>query len=112
MKRESLITNTEKLLFDILETMKKIEENTNPLSFIKDAVMDKPIDIVDKSDEKYFDLENLRVTCDTNHSSYDVSVDSDFKDSKKDSGEKTNGKMNVKRIENNKKTNVKKGAKK
>ena len=52
MKRESLITNTERLLFDILETMKKIEENTNPLSFIKDAVNDKPNGIVVKTNEK------------------------------------------------------------
>jgi hypothetical protein len=34
MKRESLITNTEKLLFDILETLKRIEGNTNPLPFV------------------------------------------------------------------------------
>jgi hypothetical protein len=40
MRRESLVTNTEKLLFDILETkkemlevLKRIEGNTNPLPF-------------------------------------------------------------------------------
>ena len=34
MKRESMVTNTEKLLFDISETLKRIEGNTNPLPFV------------------------------------------------------------------------------
>jgi hypothetical protein len=47
MKRESLVTNTEKLLFDILETkkemlktLKRIEDNTYPLPFIEAVKVD------------------------------------------------------------------------
>ena len=57
MKRESLITNAEKLLFDILETLKRIEDNTNPLPFVVNETVEEN-SVVKKTNDKTNDKSN------------------------------------------------------
>jgi hypothetical protein len=100
MKRESLITNTEKLLFDILQ--EQIKQNES-LVLIRESLLNKNEESFNKKcsgncsckSNDGFNLKNLDVTCDINSGICSVN-------------EKPNEKTNDKLSKPNKKTNAKK----